>query len=222
MSIHLPQNISVASATLPQTYEAAKQALASCADIDECVDWADKAQALASYAKQADDDALQKLAVRIQARAVRRCGELLKQFDAKGRNQHTGEDVEGTHNTLSRREAAQQAGMSLHQQTQAVRVATIPEPEFEAAVESDEKVTVTRLAEKGKKPRPVGATDKDPDQFAAATYTVGAMRRFAEKCQAHAPAYIAGGVMDHEVEEARQLVSSIDAWLDQFVVNLKG
>lgn len=40
--------------------------------------------ALASYAKQADDDTLRKQADRIQARAVRRCGELLKQFDGKG------------------------------------------------------------------------------------------------------------------------------------------
>lgn len=220
MSIHLPQNISVASAKLPQTYEAAKQALASCADIDECVDWADKAQALASYAKQADDDALQKLAVRIQARAVRRCGELLKQFDARPKNAE--KQSVGAHTLFSRREIADQAGMSKHQQTTAVRVASIPEPEFEAAVESDEKVTVTQLAERGKKTRLVGEVDKDPDQFAAATFTVGAMRRFAEKCQAHTAAYIAGGVMEHEVEAARQLVSSIDAWLDQFVVNLKG
>lgn len=33
---------------------------------------------------QADDNHLEKVAVRIRARAVRRCGELLKQFDAQG------------------------------------------------------------------------------------------------------------------------------------------
>ncbi len=62
-------------------------ALASCERIDECKTWANKAEALASYAKMADDDSLRLLADRIQARAVRRMGELLKEFD--GRGDHT-------------------------------------------------------------------------------------------------------------------------------------
>jgi hypothetical protein len=37
------------------TYERAKAALAQCASIDECQKWANKAEALASYAKQAHD-----------------------------------------------------------------------------------------------------------------------------------------------------------------------
>ncbi len=53
-------------AQLPQTYQSAKTALAECASIDECQTWADKAAALASYAKQANDDELMKMAVRIQ------------------------------------------------------------------------------------------------------------------------------------------------------------
>ena len=39
---------------------------------DECWEWANKAEALASYAKMADDDSLRIMADRIQARAVRR------------------------------------------------------------------------------------------------------------------------------------------------------
>jgi hypothetical protein len=78
----LPANIEVASARLPATYEQAKLALASCERIDECSTWANKAEVLASYAKMADDDSLRVMADRIQARAVRRMGELLKEFDA--------------------------------------------------------------------------------------------------------------------------------------------
>jgi hypothetical protein len=39
-----------------------------------------KAEALASYARQAEDDTLRKLADRIQARAVRRGGQIQKTF----------------------------------------------------------------------------------------------------------------------------------------------
>ena len=66
---------------LPANYERAKNALSQCVSIDECKDWSDKAAALASYAKQAKDDSLHKMALRIQGRAVRRCGELLKQVE---------------------------------------------------------------------------------------------------------------------------------------------
>src|SRR6185437_1061291 len=60
-------------------YEAAKAALAECSRVDECKDWSDKAAALAAYAKQANDSTLHNLALRIQQRAPRRMGELLKQ-----------------------------------------------------------------------------------------------------------------------------------------------
>jgi hypothetical protein len=57
-------------------------ALATCAKIDECKNWADKAEALASYAKQANDRDLHVMADRIQARAIRREGELLEEIES--------------------------------------------------------------------------------------------------------------------------------------------
>src|SRR6516165_5724503 len=68
------------TARLPSTYESAKTALAECHRIDECKDWADRAEALASYARQAKDDELRRMADRIQARAIHRAGELLKEI----------------------------------------------------------------------------------------------------------------------------------------------
>ncbi len=44
----------IPDARLPRTYEAAKAALSECQQVDECKDWADKAAALASYARQAE------------------------------------------------------------------------------------------------------------------------------------------------------------------------
>lgn len=77
--------IPIQEAPLPAVYERAAQALSECTRIDECKDWADKAEALASYARQSKDDSLRKMADRIQARAIRRCGELLKEQEATNR-----------------------------------------------------------------------------------------------------------------------------------------
>jgi hypothetical protein len=49
MTITVPANISTSKAKLPRNYEEAKTAIASCYKIDECLNWADKAAALASY-----------------------------------------------------------------------------------------------------------------------------------------------------------------------------
>ena len=60
----------IPDAKLPMNYEAARQAIQTCAQVDECQDWADRAAALASYARQADDDLLLRQCQRIRARAV--------------------------------------------------------------------------------------------------------------------------------------------------------
>ncbi len=66
---------------------------------------------------------------RIQARAIRRCGELLKQIEpARG---HENGRV-----PTSSGEAAK-AGLSEHQRKTALRVASIPDQEFHDAVEAD-------------------------------------------------------------------------------------
>ena len=68
-------------ASLPATYSAARTALEQCVRVDECKGWADKAAALKSYAKQAQDDEMHKMAARIQGRAIRRVGELLREIE---------------------------------------------------------------------------------------------------------------------------------------------
>jgi hypothetical protein len=151
MMVALPAHLSVAQARLPATYESAKQALAQCSSVDECQDWADKAEALASYARQVEDDSLRKMADRIQARAVRRCGELLKQFDGRGGDRTKTDGAVSSAPT--QKEAAQQAGLSERQQVTAVRVANVPAETFEKAIESDNPPTVTKLAELGTQKR---------------------------------------------------------------------
>jgi hypothetical protein len=224
----LPAHIRVSDARLPATYEQAKTALAECSRIDECQEWANKAEALASYARQADDETLFKLAKRIQGRAVRRCGELLKQIEP-AKNQHDAA-CRADKGGLTRTEAAEHAGMSLHQQRTAVRVANVPDEQFERALESETPPTVTALAEMGTQSRPP-VSDKPsahaaaspitaPAGFKQATHLIGVVQDFAAFCQTNDPVVVAGGLMKSEVQEVRSFVGVIDGWLDRFVVNL--
>ncbi len=218
----VPATINAASARLPQTYETAKMALANCAQLDECQDWADKAAALASYAKQANDDEMMKMAVRIRDRAIRRAGELLKQIEpAKpGPKPEIGM---GDHTQLGRQAAGEQAGMSKHQQVQAVRVANVPAADFEKQVESQNPPTVTKLAEQGKKAAPKPVIDlkgRDPGEFNRALHFVGAFEEYQrdiEKIDADAILPI---LNDSERERVRKAIAAIDAFHDRIITRI--
>jgi hypothetical protein len=75
------------------------------------------------------------------SRAVRRIGELLKEFDGRGKN--PGTDV-------SQKQVAQAAGISNRQRQTAVRVAKVPAADFDTAIETDKPATVTALAAMGR------------------------------------------------------------------------
>jgi hypothetical protein len=166
-------------ARLPQTYEAARQALSECSEVDECKDWADKAAALASYAKQAEDDQLERMAQRIRARAIRRAGELLKQIEPQQGQRRDLQPSVGGH-TKSREDAAREAGMSKHQQVQAVRVANVPADDFERQVESPKPPTLSELASQGVRPRqPVDLGGRDPRMFNRALHFTALVTEYA-------------------------------------------
>jgi hypothetical protein len=234
-----PHELSIADAKLPVVYESAKVALSECSKIDECKDWANKAEALASYARQADDDSLRNMAVRIQARAIRRCGELLKQIedDNRGRKPKveicTGTDTNFDSNgkppkqsvingaaavPVSRTQAARDAGMSKRQKDTALRVASVPTEEFEAAVESDTPPTVTKLAEIGTRPQPKPLVDlkgRAPEEFEACTRARGATERFDEFAAQTSPAAVARGASEQTKVLLRERADRIIKWLQQ-------
>jgi len=87
----------------------------------------------ASYAKQAGDETLHRYADRIKARAVRRCGELAMAMATSkgGGNQRTGVGVHPS----ARKANGHAAGLSDHQLKQAIRVANVPETDFERQVD---------------------------------------------------------------------------------------
>ena len=147
-AVQVPAQIAamVSSARLPENYQAAKQAIAECEHLDQCAEWADKAAALASYARQADDLELETHARRIRLRAVRRCGELLRACDARGGDRRAKVVTPLEFARRSRAAVAQQAGLSKHKTRAAVNIAAIPEAEFTAAVESNRPPGTTLLA----------------------------------------------------------------------------
>ena len=102
------------------------------------------------------------MADRIQTRAIRRCGELLQQVEAKHIGRPPKINREGAHPIYSRTHAASDAGLSEHQRKTALRVANVPEVEFEEAVESDDPPTVSKLADRGRKPQPKAAHEPAP------------------------------------------------------------
>jgi hypothetical protein len=91
-----------------------------------------------------------KAAVRIQARVIRRCGELLKEIES-AKNQYDAHTDAG----ISRTQAAQEAGLSKRQKDTVIQVANVPAEEFEAQVESNSPPTVTALAEQGTQKKPL-------------------------------------------------------------------
>ena len=219
----VPAAINAANARLPQTYENAKAALANCAQLDECQDWADKAAALASYAKQANDDEMMKMAVRIRDRAIRRAGELLKQIEPQQGARNDLATSGGRPPEVNRQQAAADAGMSPHQAKQAIRVANVPAADFEKQVESKNPPTVTALADQGKKAAPKPVIDlkgRDPGEFNRAMHFVGAFetyRRDVEKIDADTILPI---LTDVERERIRKAIAAIDAFHDRIVTRI--
>jgi hypothetical protein len=210
---------SVSNATLPTTYINACNAMAECSTMDECQTWADKAAALASYAKQSQDEQLMKMAVRIQARAIRRCGELLKQIEpARGANQNI---KEGDHPNVTRKAAAEDAGLSEHQQKTALRIANVPENDFNESVESDNPPTVTKLAEMGKKTRPlVDLQGRDPKAYNRAMHFCGMLRFYLDDLKKYQIDLITQDLDDNERKKVRSYITEIDSIHDQIITRI--
>jgi hypothetical protein len=164
----------IANARLPKTYEHARLAIQKCKDVDECKDWKDKAAALASYAKQAKDETLYKNALKIQARAIERCGELLQEVEDKRGPSKKGFQAKGARNSRTAR--ADGAGLSEHEKKTALRVANVPKAERDRQIESDDPPTIAKLAAQGKKSKPKPLFDlggRTPEAFKAATTLMG-------------------------------------------------
>jgi hypothetical protein len=214
--------IDTKNAKLPVSYEHAKTALGECYKLDECKEWKDKAAALASYAKQAHDETLYKTAMKIQGRALRRYGELralIPEEQSNGRP--SNKSCLGGHDLSARQQADEAAGMSVKQATTAMRVASIPEEEFEAAIEADDTPTITKLAEMGTKKRdpppepPAYLKGRTPEEFNAAIHARAQVRDMAQRCCGTiSPEVLVAVSTDDEKTNLKTWLAVVIPWLD--------
>jgi hypothetical protein len=221
-------SLNISSAPLPVAYENAKMAIYQCNELDECKDWSDKAQALASYARQSADEELEKMSKRIRARAIRRCGELLKLLDGRGKNnQYAQVKRDGGDPSHSKSEVGESVGLSERQIKQANRLSNIPEDDFNRQVESNNVPTLTALAKQGTKP----LTEQQiknrewlekpkPEGFADAIHTIGMMKELKYYTDKFEPEYILGGMDEDGKKKAIEIIKSLESWFDRFVVKM--
>jgi len=211
---------SKAHALLPERYEAAKVALSECNRLDECKEWADQTAALASYARQSDDKELEKTAMRIRARAIRRCGELLQQFEAKSHRPKNGVLTEV--HLSERNKAANEAGLSKKKKHQAMRVANVNGESFERQVESDTPPTVTNLANQGKSNGvPIyvrlGMTKQ---AFQAGMYFGGHLADLAARTEEFDPQDVVDGSTPKDRIEMRRNIETIQKYINKILEKL--
>jgi hypothetical protein len=136
-------------------YEAARAALQAAHDVDEVKDIRDKAQAMALYAKQANDTALVEWATEIKVRAERRAGTMLAEAKANGSradsidNLKSGSKTSPKSHDATSGDTLENIGVSKTQSSRWQRLAAIPEEQFEKAVTeakgTDGEVTTAAL-----------------------------------------------------------------------------
>lgn len=201
----------VPTAPLPINYEAAKRAIAECARVDECEDWADKAAAIASYARQREDKSLLWAAQRIRCRAEERLGELLLEIplSRSGRGQRSAS---------SRYGFAEANGVTSSAAARACRIARLPKQVRDQAIEASPPCTIYQLASLGRPSlRPPPSLSKqlakiDKDQIEFCSY-LHAFLAWAEKNPA---AQLAQGFSRKDGLNALRWARQTIEWLDEF------
>lgn len=200
-------------------YEAAKAAVAACARVDECLSLSDKAVALRAYARQAKDKAMERNAQRIQIRALRKCGSLLKEKPTKagGRGKVQGGRAAAHLEKSARAREAKEAGLSVHQKKTALRLASVPEADFEDAVEREVPPTVTELAEIGTAKLEKALVDnlegRDPKDYTRSLHLRGWIHDLAKKLGEFGPETFVRGCTSTDIPAVRDDAKMLCSYL---------
>jgi hypothetical protein len=220
-STNLP---AIAPTGFPMAYEAAKLAIQKCESPLECRTMADKAAAMRVYARMRDDKELHNRAVRLQAWADRRWGELDKELNPDRRQENLKQNQ-----TPDRKAHARPIGETVsltdgtteYQRKISRRIAAIPEAEFTRQVESENPPTVTQLANQGKGTRrPSEAGAELSESEAELPPACAALIEFVRCCNKHDPVSLARTFDMEDAMAIRQWTAKANRWLERFETNL--
>lgn len=138
-------------------YDAMIHAIVECHRVDELKDLADKAKALDIYYKQAGNTLAERQACDVRLRAERRCGELLRELERAspvrnpaGSNQHVVRSASSTQTQTKSpyAQALDDTGMSRQRANRMEALAAVPAQEFEQALATPEKPSVSVILER--------------------------------------------------------------------------
>lgn len=197
-------------APLPLLYRQACDALRRCLKIDECMEWKRKADAFASYYRQAVDKGPYNMALRIRLRAWRRCGEMFLELDAAmlADSNPTSHSRNGKMSASGA--AAREHGIGYPDRARAIALASIPLDEFEARLAEEPPPSLAKLAPMTAYPQ-YGQT---PEGRACAS-VIHSLVRILNVVESYAPEVIAAQVTADN-DGSPMMVGMVRRWLDQF------
>lgn len=212
-------------------YEAMCRAIAECERVDEIKEIHDKALALELYCRQALNQDAERAATQIRLRAERRAGELLRDM-AKAKGAANGEPGPGRGNKTQSQDATTfsadyadapeppaklaDMGISRTQSSRWQQLATVPEEQFEAALNDRyAPLTTARLITLAPgyeaPPAPVSPLAGVPMET---VMLVGFFREFANS---KLPGYDVAALMAHVQPHTRAKLHEWMATLDDFI-----
>lgn len=224
MQTQLPSNFpthvhqKIAGAIVPVVYAEAIRALAACRAIDEAKHYADKADALAAWAKIYRDKEVDSESRRLKAYAYRRMGLLAEELQPTKYNGKGA--MPGPLKKLI------EAGLSEGQASKARRISAVPAPIFEKLVSDANPPGINKLSAHGAglslHARSNCSSPAWRIAFSAAGHTGASLNAYKFKvfCRKESALKIARGLRPDERRAAVALVSEIREWLDEFEASL--
>jgi hypothetical protein len=131
------------TARFPDNYIRARKAIHECALVDEVTAWANRSAAMATYAREISDRSMLDDAIRIQARALERLGEMLAEMPGSRDD---------------KRVFAEQHGISSGNFNKATNLVQVPKAVREEMIEGTPPATANKIASEAK------PSERFPDQ----------------------------------------------------------
>lgn len=158
----VPLDHSALAAVAP-SYERIRVAMAECSRIDEVANLADQAVAAQAYFRQSQDTENEIEASRIRVRAERRLGEILKAMAANGERASRQDTLKQAPMSPGATSAPTLAdlGIPRDRASRAMKLADVPEPEFESALAAPRIAQPRRMLDE-RKPEADGAAPPGP------------------------------------------------------------